>query len=232
MAAAPNCLFKRRRTAWPRGCPRLPDLLPRLPLTLRQALHPATSAHPSAPPSRVSRCATLTPSSPLRVPFCPPDRQVAGCSRQDPAPRDSKDPGQPAPPRSGRAGLQGLRQVDSVLSCGFHPAAALILPRPSPILFLPLECDMFVPCGESVPDLAGFTLLMVSPCFHQLSPADLGLRPLQRTRGVSFTRSGTERVLVSISGSQPSLKTQGGCRWRQQSRQNPFLIAITKCICP
>ena len=33
---------------------------------------------------------------------------------------------------------------------------------------------MFVPCGESAPDLAGYTLLMVSPHFRELSTARLG----------------------------------------------------------
>lgn len=33
---------------------------------------------------------------------------------------------------------------------------------------------MFVPCGDSVPDLAGFTFLMVSPRFLELRLLGLG----------------------------------------------------------
>lgn len=75
---------------------------------------------------------------------------------------------------------------------------------------------MFVPCGESVPDLTGYTFLMVSPRFRELRVPGLGCflsggSPVAATasRGVS-TGLGQRTVLASASGFQPAPKT--GCR--------------------
>ncbi|XP_070370629.1 proteasome assembly chaperone 2 [Equus asinus] len=104
--------------------------------------------------------------SPVGIPFCPPDGQVCGRAPQDPAPRDSKDPTLLAPPRppgpSTRVSRGDPRSpcAPAALTLRFSPSCCCGPSPPGAHPFLPCRTTMFVPCGESAPDLAAYTLLM------------------------------------------------------------------------
>lgn len=192
----------KRTRGWPARCLIVSARRATSPL----APHPETSAHPIALLARVCESAARPASRPPGGLFLPSEPAsepaVSWTGPQGPAPRDSKDP--PAPREA-----PGTRASASLLP-SFFPVSRLV-PAGRP------PATMFVPCGESAPDLAGFTLLMVSLRLRSgllpreapaVSPPDAGCSAVPGERGPWF--------LFQVLGR----KKQGGCSRRQTSQWN------------
>lgn len=194
----------------------LPDSL-RRPLPSLAVTIPPAWRSPSACPAAVSAGTARPHLSPVAGPLRPADRQRAGRALQDPTPSDSADPA--LPPSLGALGTPARRRGAARRS-RVRVCAVLVSPTPGLPRFSHFCATMFVPCGESVPDLAGYTFLMVSPRFLELRVLGLecflsgGARGAPTASGGVSPALGQRAVLASVSGVQPYPKT--GCRWMRR----------------